>query len=344
MRCVVRTRDRASAHAREQHPAVGRAPRRECKPARVRRRRRRRLRVENARRARSRPPVAHARRERRREQDAADWRGCWRRRCRTCAPASASGATKRDVDAVRARVGARSARSACGSMSVPATVARAELRGGDREDAGAAAVVEHALAAATTRLAQPREAQPRGRMRAGAEREPRIEREVERRGIGRRAPRRHDPEVRRRSRSARTAPASRAPSPARRPRRVSCAGTAAPSASRSVGEQRIDVGIARRTAPRRARRGHSAAAGLAGLAEDRRLGGGAGGRDRRRRPTSAPASSSASDQRVGVRRRRRRSGARRSSSAHGTRRTPFSRPPCASRASPRGSGSTCRRA
>ncbi len=108
---------------------------------------------------------------------------------------SASGAAKRDLDAVGARVvgaGAQRLR-----IDVDAAHARrAELRRGDREDAGAAAVVEQRLAAAHVR-AQPFEAQARGRMRAGAEREAGIEAQHERPRIGHHGPRRHDPEIRR---------------------------------------------------------------------------------------------------------------------------------------------------
>ena len=85
-----------------------------------------------------------------------------------------SGARTSRVDAVGralARAGAHRLR-----IDVDADdAARAELRRRDREDAGAAAVVEHRRAGA--KLArEPGEAKPRRRMRPGAEREPRIER------------------------------------------------------------------------------------------------------------------------------------------------------------------------
>ncbi len=71
------------------------------------------------------------------------------------------------------RVGAR--RDECLLVDVDADDgARAELAGGDREDAGTAAVVEHACVRADM-LVEPREAQLGRRMRAGAEGDARIE-------------------------------------------------------------------------------------------------------------------------------------------------------------------------
>jgi hypothetical protein len=65
--------------------------------------------------------------------------------------------------------------------------AGAELRSGDRQDSRAAAVIEHALAAAKLR-GEPGEAQPRRRVRAGTECEPGVEGDVDGIGVRRHAP------------------------------------------------------------------------------------------------------------------------------------------------------------
>ena len=150
---------------------------------------------------------------------------------------SASGDTNARVDAVGRRVGGAGAdrlRIDVDARHAPG----AELRRGDRENARAAPVVEHRFAAAD-RCAQPQQAQPRGRMRSGAERESRIEAQVERTRIGRLRPRRHDEEVAARSRSARTAPASCAPSPRRRrDRSRTQAAASATAAARAIEQSR----------------------------------------------------------------------------------------------------------
>ena len=73
----------------------------------------------------------------------------------------------------------RVASRACGSMSNAVAAARAEPERGEREDAGAAAVVEQRSPPSSGRI-QPFEAERRRRMRAGAEGEPRIEFEHDR--------------------------------------------------------------------------------------------------------------------------------------------------------------------
>ena len=94
-----------------------------------------------------RPPSAHARGKRGREQRSADWRGCWRRRRRTCCGAERvrrAGTNEAVTRLARALARARLDRL---RIDVDADDAsRAKLGRRDREDAGAATVVEHRLA------------------------------------------------------------------------------------------------------------------------------------------------------------------------------------------------------
>ena len=73
---------------------------------------------------------------------------------------------------------------------------RAQLGRSDREDAGAAAIIQQRFAAGELRI-EPAQAQPRGGMAAGAECQAGVELEVDRAAVGGRVPGRHDPQTRR---------------------------------------------------------------------------------------------------------------------------------------------------
>ena len=190
---------------------------------------------------------------------------------------SASGSTK---VARRRRSRARWPRSracACGSTSMPTTRAGAQRARGDREDAGAAAVVEHA----TRRRATCARSHSRHRRVVGCEPVPNARPGSRRRlsasGSRRLAPRRHDPEVvgdpdRPELRLRRAHPVllgdgvglvRRAAASATRADAARSAARRSAPAANSADE---------RATPARARR-----AGSPGLAVQRRLAGGAGG-------------------------------------------------------------------
>mgnify|MGYP003693872097 CR=1 FL=1 len=158
-----------------------------------------------------------------------------------------SPSTGRKVASTPLRVAfARLAVSACGSMSVPTTRPAPKPAGGDRQDSRAASEIENRLAGAQF-AREPAEAKPRRRMRPGPERESRIEREIDGGGIDQRHTTMERSTARRRSGAARTAPASRAPSPVRARRRSRAAATLgrAPPSRASAAESPSR----RRTAP-----------------------------------------------------------------------------------------------
>ena len=163
-------------------------------------------------------------------------------------------------------------------------------------------------------------------------------------GSRRLAPRRHDAAAGRDRRSGRTALASRAPNPGRRPRSVSCAGNGLRERTRPPRQAQR-----RRRRPRRTARPDATPARAARPARPARRIAPA--------PAVVPANGSVDvdRERAGRRaarptrrrrsRRRRRSAARViASSCARASASPVIRPACASPAAPRDSGSTCRRA
>ena len=196
---------------------------------------------------------------------------------------------------------------------------------------------------------EPFEAQPRGRMRAGAEREPGIEREIDRRRVD--GGSHHDgtiqsPSVIRIGANcacvARTQSCSAtAKRLVRRQRAAAIARQRAP-APPAIGRAAANSAVSATDRPARRRR-------LAGLAVERRLVRRAGARDRRCRPTARRRRAARPPTRRRRRRRRRSAGRCSSRARDGPRRARAGRarvspPACASRASLRDSGSTCRRA
>ena len=177
--------------------------------------------------------------------------------------------------------------------------AGAELARGDREDARAAAVVEHRLAAAQLAL-EPLEAQPRRRMDPVPNASPGSSARLIARRIDGVAPARHDPqpsairmrpELRlRRAHPVLSATVDRSRAAAAR----GAARRAVAASAAAIGRRAANSAVKRLT-------GHACAARLAGLVEQRRFVGGAGMRvrdiDRQRAGV---------EQRVAQRRRRRR--------------------------------------